>query len=1164
MADRPHGSPGGVSLDDLWWEAAGPPESEEDEAEGFLTLGGQSLAALRFVAAARERLGLEVPLALLMRDNASLTDIRARAQSVPTASPVPEPATGQRRRTLDRSPLAPSQRRLWVLSRLHPESAAYNVVTALRLGGSVRIAALRAALCDVVRRHDALRAWVTDEPDLRYDEDARPELTVEDADGPLTDATIEEFVQRVSAVTIPMDQAPMLRAGLLREADASDSCLVLSMHHIISDQATVDIVVADLATAYAARSAGAAPDFDPAPSFAEYAEAETRLVGGTAWQADLRYWQDLLAEVRESPKLPVAQSMAPSLRGAHQEAALGAERTSRVDRFLRTHGFTPAVLLLGCLAVVLTRWSGTGQVVVGMPASRRRSAGEHELVGFLIETVPVLLDIGRRTDLLDVLHHVRDRHVGAITHATPTFDALLAELDLPARPLGNPLFQVWFNDLTQSAALPRFPELEVRAQPVAGDGALFDLNLYLHRDGVDGFRIELIHAADRVRPALARELLDQCLLVLDQVLTDAHVSPRAVSLVTAARRERSPLADPPAVAPGVDAWSPARALRGGAGDTALQTVEGPLTYGALDAAVEDLRARLTAAGVTPGQVVEIRGRRSAALVTALLAGWRAGAVIALVDAALPEARLAQQQRQLQPAAVIDVPSEALATPTLRDGVARPRTLPGASHVLFTSGSGGGPAAVVVGPQPLSAALAWYVATVRPSAADRFALVGGIGHDPVLRDLLVALHVGASVAVPPEAVLADPAALLRFLADQRVSVLHATPGLLELLVAAHHSTPGIRLDALRIVLSGGAPLTAGLVRRLRQLTPAAVVNGYGTTETPQLAACHQVLGHGVSADEALSGWADDEVLPHGRGVAGNELLVLTDDDRDAGAGEPGEIVVTGPLLAEGYLDDSGAAERFGTGPDGRPTFRTGDIGRVDPDGGVQFVGRRDRQIDVDGHRLDLAEVEAAARRAGPVAQAVAGTVTTAAGPVLALQVVPRPDTTVDPRALRSHLLSQLPGYAVPARIDVRNRLATSANHKVVFHPTDLAPTDTDEGARRDAPATDTQRWLVDLIAGVIGRRIGLDEHFFEAGLTSMRLLQVHALLADAMPDPPPATAFFAHPTVRQITALLAGASATAGPAAPLRRETGPHGASDRRRAVRTQLNQERKGQSGHGR
>jgi len=1161
MADRPHGSPGDVSLDDLWWEAAGPPESAEDEAEGFLTLGGQSLAALRFVAAARERLGLEIPLALLMRDNASLAD--ARAAAVPASASAP----AERRRAHDRSPLAPSQRRLWVLSRLHPESDAYNVVTALRLRGRVQVAALRAALTDVGRRHDALRAWVTDAPELRYDDDARPELAVEDAGGALTDVTVEEFVRRVAGVAIPMDRAPMLRAGLLRAGDATDACLVLSMHHIISDQTATDIVVADLATAYAARSAGAAPDFDPAPSFAEYAEAESGLVGGTAWQADLRYWQDLLAEVREGPKLPVAHPAAPSLRGAHQEVALGAERTGRVDHFLRTHGLTPAVLLLGCLAVVLTRWSGTERVVVGMPASRRRTSTEHRLVGFLIETIPLLLETGRRTDLLDVLRHVRDRHVGAITHATPTFDALLADLDLPAPPLGNPLFQVWFNDLTQSAALPRLPDLEVRAQPVAGTGALFDFNLYLRRDA-DGFRLELVRAADRVRPGLTRELLDQCLLVLDQVLTDPSVSPRAVSLVTAARRARSPLADPAPAAAEAGAWSPARALRGGGDDTALRTADGPLGYGALDAAVEDLRARLSAAGVTPGQVVEIRGRRGAGLATALLAGWRAGAVIALVDAALPEARLAEQQRQLRPAAVIDVPPEALAAPTLRGGVPQPRTLPGASHVLFTSGSGGRPAGVVVGPRPLSAALAWYVATIRPTAADRFALVGGIGHDPVLRDLLVALHVGASVAIPPDAVLADPAALLRFLADHRVTVLHATPGLVELLVAAHHAAPRVRLDALRIVLSGGAPLTAGLVRRLRKLTPAAVLNGYGATETPQVAACREVLGHGVPAEESLSEWADDEVLPHGRGVAGNELLVLIDGDRDAGTGEPGEIVVAGPLLAEGYLDDSGPADRFVAGADGRPAFRTGDVGRIDPDGGVQFVGRWDRQVDVDGHRLDLAEVEAAALRAGPVAQAVAGTVATAAGPVLALQVVPRPDTTIDPRALRSHLLSLLPGHAVPTRIDVRDRLATSANHKVVFHPTELSSTDVGEpaapGISRHAPANGIQRWLVDLIAGVIGRRIGLDEHFFEAGLTSMRLLQVHALLADAMPDPPPATAFFAHPTVRQVAALLAGAGATAGPQAPLRPAAWPGGAGDRRRAIRTQLNQERKGEPGHGR
>lgn len=1159
MADRPHEVPDAVSLDVLWWDAVGPPETTEDEAEGFITLGGQSLAAARFVAAARERLSLEIPLIHLLRDNLSLAEVRQRAV------PVRTPAPAGSRRARASSPLAPSQRRLWVLSQLHPESAAYNVVVSLRLRGRVDVAALRAALSDVVRRHDALRASLTDGPELRYGDDARVEWEIEETGDEPTEPEVERFVQRLSAVTIPMDRAPMLRAALLHGPGTGDGCLVLLMHHIISDQATMDIVLADLATAYAARSAGAEPGLGPAPSFAEHAEAETRLVGGAAWRADLRYWRELLADATDNPRLPLAHTVAPSLRGADHDVSLDPEQARRIELFLRTHALTPAVLFLGCLAVVLTRWGGTEQVVVGMPVSRRRMAEEHRLVGFLVETVPLLLEVGRRSDLLDVLRHVRDRHVGAVAHATPAFDAVVDELNLPSRTLANPLFQVWFNDLTQGAPPPRLPGVEVRTQRVSGMAALFDINLYLHRDA-DGFRLQLIRAADRVRPEVARELLDQCLLVLDQVLTDAAVPPHAVSLVTSARRALSPMHTPdPATSPGDDGrWSRARALRGGGDETALITAEGRITYGELDAAAERLRAGLTAAGVTPGQVVEIRGRRGAGLAAALLAGWRAGAVPALTDASLPEARLAQQQELLRPAAVIDVPVAASVLES-RAGVPHPRTLPGASHVLFTSGSAGRPAGVVVGPEPLGSAFSWYLRAFQPTAADRFVLVGGLGHDPMLRDLLIPLYVGASVAIPPPDVFADPAALLRFLADHLVTVLHATPALLELLVAAGSAVPGTRLDTLRLVISGGAPLTAGLVRRLRKLTAAVVVNAYGTTETPQVTACQQVLEHGEPAERRLSHWPDDAVLPHGRGVAGNELLVWTGGDRDAGTGELGEIVVVGPGVAAGYLDDSGPADRFfHPGPDGRPAFRTGDIGRIGPDGTAEFVGRRDRQIDIDGHRLDLAEVETAALRASAVAQAVAGTIETVTGTILALQVVPRPGGTVDSPALRSYLSSSLPRYAVPAVIDVRQRLATSANHKVVFSDTRVPPADGgDHGpqpGRGHGAGTSTERWLIDLIADVIGRRIGADEHFFEAGLTSIKLLQLHTLLADAVPDPPPATVFFEHPTVREVAELLTQAGGSAGSASPLAPATQSTRATDRRRAIRSQLNHERRGTS----
>jgi acyl-CoA synthetase (AMP-forming)/AMP-acid ligase II/aryl carrier-like protein len=436
---------------------------------------------------------------------------------------------------------------------------------------------------------------------------------------------------------------------------------------------------------------------------------------------------------------------------------------------------------------------------------------------------------------------------------------------------------------------------------------------------------------------------------------------------------------------------------------------------------------------------------------------------------------------------------------------------GLSHVLFTSGSTGTPAAVAVPHGPLRDFLAWYTGEFGLSATDRFALTSGPGHDPVLRDMFTPLWLGAQLHVPPAETFDDPTRLRSWLAAHEVTVLHITPGLLELVLVAD----GPPLPRLRLLVVGGAPLTYGLARLARAMCPARILTAYGSTETPQIVACHDIDGPELAAAP------DDAVTPIGSGVAGYDLTVRTPDGRLAGVGQRGELVVRGGNLAIGYLGRQ-RGTGFGTDTSG-PFYRTGDLGRLDPYGRIHVDGRRDRQVQVDGYRVELAEVEAAALQHAAVRHAAAVLADTELGPVLTLDVDADRAAGLTVEALRSHLRTLLPPTAIPASIRMVEGFVLGPNQKLlpgapVEHLTSSPPTD-----RSPSSSDQTVSWLRSRFRDVVDHPLRDDENFFDAGLNSVLLLRMHVRLTRALGRDFPVTALFAHPNLRALAGYLDGSA-----------------------------------------
>lgn len=541
-----------------------------------------------------------------------------------------------------------------------------------------------------------------------------------------------------------------------------------------------------------------------------------------------------------------------------------------------------------------------------------------------------------------------------------------------------------------------------------------------------------------------------------------------------------------------------------------------LTYGDLDHASRDLAGRLLMVA-SPDARVGIYARRGPGLVVAMLAVTRAGMTFAVLDAAYPGERVRQMAAIFEPDVMISSGIDSGEWRTVFPGFSAERCISidqhGRAHstpseetvsaeawarvdhhtadiayLLFTSGTTGMPKCIATGHAPLKHFVEWYRETFRPSHDDRFSLLSGLGHDPVLRDIFVPLSIGAEIRVPEQAILIDPDRLARWLDDEQITFMHATPPLLKLVCAGVGNGPTNL--AVTHAFSGGDALPPALALAFRRIAPRAkVVNFYGTTETPQAVAYH------VFSD------ADTDAVPVGTGIRDTQLLIVTERGDLASIAESGQIAVRSRFLSQGYLGQAaGTARAFVASPfSGREDdtiYLTGDYGFYRADGEVVLQCRADDQVKIRGYRVELAEVNRAIEAAPSVRGAVTLARRNAAGEntLVAFVSVDDPNDAGHTRRVRDALAARLPTYMVPARFLWLQSLPLLPNGKVdrATLVASLETADAMQAAALPQPEADSQlarQWRA--ILGVPA--LQLDQSFIEMGGDSLSYVQAGQLL-----------------------------------------------------------------------
>ncbi|HEV7784408.1 MAG TPA: amino acid adenylation domain-containing protein, partial [Thermoanaerobaculia bacterium] len=674
-------------------------------------------------------------------------------------------------------------------------------------------------------------------------------------------------------------------------------------------------------------------------------------------------------------------------RGARCTLVLERELAGGLAALGQARHATLFMTLFAAWKVLLYRFSGQTDLVVGAPFAGRGDAELEKLIGIFLNSLALRTDLSGNPAFSELLDRVRETALGAYAHEDVPFEKVLAELR-PERDLSRtPVFQIFFNMLSFEVAEIRLPGLEVRTLATPELPSKFDLTVYA-AERPEGILLTLVYNADLFDGARMAEALCQYRLLLRRVATDPQARIDEISLL-------SPEAAAMLPAPGLpldDTWyGPvhqvfARWAAAVPERTAIVDSRGTVSYGELDWRSNRLARTLCEGGVRKGDVVAVYGHRSAPIVWAILGILKAGAAFVVLDPAYPAQRLVELIEVAQPRAWLEMEAAGALAPGLAEYVSarswcrrlrlsfapdpaaeweRASAAPVAvevgpddvAYIAFTSGSTGIPKGVQGRHGPLSHFIPWQQSQFGLDASDRFCMLSGIAHDPLQRDIFTPLQIGGAIVIPDPAEIMVSGHLAEWLQREEVTVAHLTPAMGQVIAQAR---PGTALPALRYTFLVGDVLTRRDAARLQRLAPRMTcVNFFGSTET-QRAVSFYVVPDVPAAD--ASGEASQEVLPLGRGMQDVQLLVLSAGDQLAGISEVGEVCVRSPHLARGYLDDPElTARKFVlnpfTGASGDRLYRTGDLGRYLADGNVGFLGRADQQVKIRGFRIELGEIQA---------------------------------------------------------------------------------------------------------------------------------------------------------------------------------------------------------------
>jgi amino acid adenylation domain-containing protein len=1101
--------------------------------DDFFRLGGNSLLGVQVLSRLRETFTVEIPLNTLfvhpvLEDLAAWLDGQRHVDAgrVPVAPlpPIVPQAAG--------APLVMSfsQQRLRFLAQMDDdgegegrgESATYNLPGVVHLAGRLDDAALRQAFVALVRRHDSLRLsfpLVDGEAVVRKGEVYDPVVTDDIRDQPpeARQAISRAWMTRHAQAPFDLSSGPLLRLHVLRLAE-QEHLLLVNMHHIISDGWTIGLLIHEWCQLYNGLVRGEPAVLPALPiQYTDYAAWQRQWLQGDVLTRQMDYWRGKLAGAPELLELPTdfPRPAVTSYRGDHQRLVIPAALAGRLQSFGQAHGVTLFMTLMAAFKVLLYRYSGQTDLLVGTPVANRTQRDTEHLVGFFVNTLVLRDVVEPEGDFLQLLQQVKQTELEAHDHQDIPFDHLVEHLN-PARSLSHaPLFQVMFSlqnapshGLVLDGLQPTLLESDVRT-------AKFDLTLSIEaRD--QALACDWEYSTDLFRPETIARMHAHLQALLEGIVADARQPVARLPMLTEADKAQ------------LQAWNETEVAYprdltlvdlfeqqvDRTPDAPAAVFEGAtLSYAELDARANQVAHALIARGVGPDRLVGLCVPRSLEMVIGLLGVLKAGGAYVPLDPDYPEERLRFMVEDARLAVLLThstVPAVSATTPlvlqldeaatwaTCLDARPARRIAPEhLAYVIYTSGSTGRPKGVMLahaGVVNLAVAQRQTLGVDPHSAVLQFA---SLSFDAATWEVLMALTAGATLHLVPSQRLRED--LLSVLREQAITHATLPPSMVAVL-------PAEELPALRTLVVGGEACSPALLAHWA--SGRRFINAYGPTETT---VCSTVS---VCTPEMLH-------APIGRPIANTRLYVVDAACQVLPPGVPGELCIAGDGLARGYLDRPAlTAGKFITAEVlGRTErlYRTGDLVRWDGTGQLHYLGRIDQQVKLRGFRIELGEIESALTAHAAVRAATVMLREREGLKALAGYVVLR--AAVDTEVLKAWLQTRLPDYMVPATLTVLDALPMTPNGKVDRKALPEPVLALSSGRALRGPIEELLGTLWAEMLGLAGAVLSAESHFFELGGHSLLAARTAARIRARLGVDCPLRALFERPVLADLAAWV---------------------------------------------
>ncbi|WP_420540600.1 non-ribosomal peptide synthase/polyketide synthase [Paenibacillus dendritiformis] len=1124
------------------WQEVLVREKAVGVTDNFFDLGGHSLRATTLVSKMHKELGVEFPLRDVFRYS-TVEEMAAAMERLEigsfTAIPAAEPS--------EYYPLSSAQKRLYILNQLEGAELSYNIPGAMLLEGELDRQRFEEAFRGLVARHETLRTgfeMVKGEAVQRIYEEAAFQVEYVRISGEQAEETVRQFVR-------PFDLAkpPLLRVGLA-ELAPDRHILMFDTHHIVSDGVSIDVLIEEFVRLYSGEQLE--PLRIQYKDYAVWQQSDEQKAQLAKQEA---YWLDMFRGELPVLELPTdyPRPAMQSYEGRTLQLFMHKEKSEGLKRLAAENGATLYMVLLAGYTILLQKYTGQEDVVVGTPIAGRNHSDVQPLIGMFVNTLAIRSYPAAGKTFLDYLKEIKQTTLGAFEHQNYPFEELVDKVNVARDLSRNPLFDTMFALQNTENLEIQLPGLHLSTYASEEIVSKFDLSLDV-TEIEEGLEYLFEYATALYKTETVEKLAAHYLQLLESILRNPSATIAELGILTPAEKEQIL----GAFNPTQPEAAPAAAFHRLFEEQAERTPEAEavvyenerLTYAELNERANRLAATLRASGIGRESIVGILAERSVDLLVAVLAVWKAGGAYVPLDPDYPADRvrfmledsgakvlLTQMplreraeawlgEEELALAAVLYLDDEAsyseeranapigsgMVSGKLTDAVddgdeshqhvgtdsfheARPEDL---AYVIYTSGTTGRPKGVMIEHRSLVNTAAGYRREYR---LDQFPVrllqLASFSFDVFVGDIARTLYNGGTMVIVPKDDRIDPSRLHHWMERERVTIVESTPALIGPFLEYVHEQ---RLDmsGMELLITSSDSCSVADYRTLQERFGSLfrIINAYGVTEAAIDSSFY---------DEPLEKLPKTGSVPIGKAWLNAKFYIVDAHLNPVPVGVLGELVIGGAGVARGYLNRPELTEeKFVDSPfaAGERLYRTGDLARWMEDGNVDFIGRIDNQAKIRGYRIEMGEVEAKMLSAGGVKEAVVVVREDQEGQkaLCAYYTAEEGLTAAD---LKRAISSELPGYMIPSYFVELERLPLTPNGKIDRKALPAPEGGAGGGREYVAPRTELEATLAAIWQDVLGPvTIGVTDNFFDLGGHSLRattlVSKVHKELSVDLP------------------------------------------------------------------